>query len=72
MTKDQVEYGIERLDRLAKRWGITPFKTADILLDVRRSKEFYEWVNADTFLNKFIYDGVDKMLEEADGGNTYG
>jgi len=55
MNDAQYEYGVKKLERLSKRWNLPMFVTAGILLDIRLTEEFWGWVNADEFLNRYYY-----------------
>lgn len=63
MHPTQREYGNERLKECADKWGVSEKTAATIILDVGTVKEFWQWVNAETFL----YDVVHHSSATGDG-----
>ena len=63
LSKDQIEWGMERLDIVAKNWGVSIEKAVQILSS-RDQYYFYQWVNADLFLsimeNKYYNERMEK------------
>lgn len=55
MNESQYNFGKEKLQKVASKWGVPVEKAAEILNDFSTAKGFYDWVNADEFLNEFVY-----------------
>jgi len=57
ISSNQFKYGVEKLNNLAKQYSITPGKMAELLLNIGKLNDFHNWVNADQFLNEYVYQG---------------
>ena len=63
LSKDQMEWGMEKLEEVCKNWGVSKEKAVQILSS-RDQYYFYQWVNADLFLtimeNKYYKEKLEK------------
>ena len=55
MIQSQVNFGKQRIAEIANVWGVTTEKVAHILIHSREAWGFYEWVNADEFLEDELW-----------------
>jgi len=54
LSPSQVKWGFQTLDAFRKKHGLTREQAAKILNDVESVKGYYDWVNADEFLCRYI------------------
>lgn len=59
MTKDQIEWGYEKLQEYCDKVGITMDQAVRVLENTKAYKEFWNWVNADEFLISYPNHKVD-------------
>jgi hypothetical protein len=55
LSIDQYKYGVSKLEALAKVHDLGIEDIALILENINEFKSFYEWDNADEFINQYIY-----------------
>lgn len=55
LSIDQYNYGISKLEELAKTHDLGVEDIALILENINGFESFYEWVNADEFINLYLY-----------------
>ena len=53
ISNDQVKFGYEKLKQLSVKLKLTEYQTVEVLQNLQELKSFYNWVNADLFLNEF-------------------
>lgn len=63
MTKEQMEYGEQKLLQFANRHNISKDTAIDILEDVDGFHYFWNWVNADEFLNHKLHERYIKSIK---------
>ena len=55
MNISQIEYGDERIEEISKKWKVSKETAVKILLDISTLKDFWKWVNAETYLYNVLY-----------------
>ena len=55
MTESQIKFGHERLNELADTLNLDKTEAAKVALKIGTIKDFYQWVNADQFLDEFLH-----------------
>jgi hypothetical protein len=62
MTDRYYQWGVDRLNAVAAKWGVSP-EIAARILHGRELAEFWNWVDADDFLMKYIYGKRNKEVK---------
>lgn len=53
LSKDQIEYGKQRVQALCTKFQLSEVQMIELLLEIDELKRFFNWVNAWGYLEKF-------------------